>query len=482
MNKLKKQTVNGLLWNTLDSIINQGGSFLILIILARILSPNEFGLIGLTVIFITIAQVLAEGGLGYALIRMDNCTKKDFSTVFYFNITSSLLLYIIIYFISPYIAIFFNQPILSDVIRLLAVSIIVSSVTSIQQTIIIKEINFKSQAIISFTAILISGGISVYLALRDFGVWSLVWRTLINQIIRSILLTFHNKWLPAFYFDFKSFKSMFQFGYKLMFINFLNTLSKNIYNAIIGKSYNAVTLGYYTTADNFTAMASNTTALIINKVAYPVLSKVKHDPVQLKQSAKYFLSLSMFISFALMAFLFIAVKPIISFLFGTKWLDAVPILQILCLAYIAYPAQQINQSIVLSKGRSGLLLKLEGIKYLLIVPVIFLGIKYGINVLLIGFVLHYWANYAILTYATKLTMNYSFFEQIEDSWRSAIVSFLAGFITYFITFKINTILILEIMIIFIFFLIIFILSCELIKHPIYQRLKHIVINKIWFKK
>lgn len=476
MSNLKQKTVNGLFWSSFDSIINQGGSFIILILLARILTPVEFGLVGLTIIFITIAQVIAEGGLSYALIRRQDCTKKDFSTVFYFNITLSILLYVLIYTFSPFIATFFNQPILSQIIKLLAISIVIGSITSVQQTILTKKINFKVQAIISLIAVLLSGTISIYLAIKGYGVWSLVWRTLINQGVRSILLIFHNRWVPLFCIDSSSLKAMLHFGYKFMIINLLNVISKNIYNAIIGKSYSPTTLGYYTTADNCVSMASNTTSLIINKVAYPVLSKVNDNVAQLKQTARNFLSLSMLFSFALMIYLAVAAKPIIMLLLGEKWVASAPFLQLLCFAYIIFPAQQINQSIILSRGRSGLLLVVEVFKYLFIIPVIILGVLYGIYILLIGFIIHYWLGYIILAYATKITVGYTLSEQLHDSWKSGVAALFAGSITFFISLIVSTSAIGDIIISFSIFVVFFVISCELTSHTAYKQLKQVILN------
>ena len=255
---LKQKTVSGLLWSFVDTIAGQGITFIIGIILARILSPREFGLIGMITVFIAISESFINSGFSSALIRKKDCTNIDFSTVFYFNLAAGILFFLILFFTAPFIAAFFNEPQLTAIVQVLGIVLIIDSLTLIQRTILTKRIDFKLQARISVIASLGSGVIAIVMAYKGFGVWSLVAQRIAKQGLNSIFLWLWNRWKPLLVFSMQSFKELFGFGSKLLVSGLIDTLYRNIYYLIIGKFFSAQELGYYTRADEFNAFLRRT--------------------------------------------------------------------------------------------------------------------------------------------------------------------------------------------------------------------------------
>ena len=272
---LKTRAINGLFWSLIDNFSVQISQFIIGIVLARILSPNDFGLIGMLTVFITISQWFVSSGFGQALIRKKDCTQNDYSTVFIFNIITGFLLYLILFFSSGFIADFFNEPQLESLLNVLGISLIIIAFTIVQQTQLTKRLDFKLQTRISVISSVISGLIGVLLAYLGYGVWTLVYKALLEYFIRSFLLWIYNKWRPSFVFDTNSFKELFGFGSKLMLRGLIYTLFNNMYYVIIGKYFSTADLGYYTRAEQFNRMPSSNINKVINRVSYPVLSELK---------------------------------------------------------------------------------------------------------------------------------------------------------------------------------------------------------------
>lgn len=411
---LKRKTVNGFFWGTIEKVLSQGQGIIYGIILARLLSPKEFGVVGMVTIFISIAQVFVDSGLSQALIRKQNCTNTDYSTVFWSNIGIGFFFYAVIWLMSPMIASFYEKPELVSLTRVIALAIIIGSLTLIQQTILTKEVDFKTLTKISTIGTLVSGVISVFMAFSGWGVWSLVWRTIIDKTIRSLLLWLHNQWVPEQSFSIRNFKELFSFGSNILFISLIAAIAKNIYNLVIGKNYSAVVLGYYTNADQYSGIPSTTLSSVTNSVSFPVLASMQDDNVKLKASCSKLNNTIMFVSFFCMFGLAAIAKSLFFVLFGEKWMPAVVFFQILCLAYAASPLHTINQNIMKVKGRSDLFLRTEIIKYILFVPIVVLGIIYGLSTLIWGIALFYWISFLVNGMYTNKLINYSLFEQVKD--------------------------------------------------------------------
>lgn len=478
MENLKEKTLTGLFWSFVDNFTNQAIQFIVGIVLARILSPNDFGLIGMLTFFIAISQSLIDSGFSQALIRKQNCSDADYSTVFYFNFIIGISIYFILFFSSGLISSFFEQPQLFDLIRVLGLVLIINSVTILQRTILTKNINFKLQTRISVIASISSGIISIILAYSGFGVWSLVAKTLSQQFINSFLLWLWNKWIPKWLFSKDSFKEMFQFGFRLMLSGLLDTSFKNIYYLVIGKYFSAAELGYYTRAQLFSNLPSSNITGIIQRVSYPVLSSVQDDSEKLKQGYRKIIKSTMFISFVLMISMAAVAKSMILVLVGEKWLPSVIYLQLLCFVGMIFPLNAINLNILNVKGRSDLFLKLEIIKKTLTIPVIFVGIYLGIIPMIIGlFIFSLIALYLNSYYSAKI-VNYTFKEQILDVLPSFVFSIILGICvivpTYFIDLKPVLMFFLQIFT----GVILFFILVRMFRIKEYYEMKQIVVQRI----
>jgi len=419
---LKQKTISGLIWSFIDSIAGQGISFIVGIILARLLSPKEFGLIGMLTIFIAISQSFIDSGFRQALIRKQDCTQTDYSTVFYFNIAVGVAFYILLFAFANSISNFFHEPVLKELIKVLGLALIINSFTMIQSTLLTKRIDFKLQAKISIIASLISGIISIYMAYTGLGVWSLVALTLIKYATNSILLWYWNKWKPALLFSKKSFKELFSFGSNLLVSGLIDTIYRNIYYVIIGKYFTAVELGYYTRAEQFKSLPSANLQSIIGRVSYPVLSTIQADAPRLKETYKKIIRSTMLVTFVLMLGMAAIAKPMILTLIGEKWEPCVIYLQMLCFVGMFYPLHALNLNMLNVQGRSDLFLRLEIIKKVLAVPVIVIAIFWGIKAMILGMIFLSLIAYYLNSYWSGRLIGYSFLEQIKDILPSFILA------------------------------------------------------------
>lgn len=415
-NSLKKKTVGGLLWSFGDLMGNQGIQFIIQIILARMLVPEDFGLIGMILVFIAISNSIVDSGFTQALIREQNATQTDYSTVFYFNFVVSIFIYFILFLSAPAISSFFGQPELVSILRVLSLGVIIKSFEIIPKAMFTKEVNFKTQAAVNMTASITSGIAAVILALMGLGVWSLVIRTLAMNIVQSLLLSISKKWLPSLVFSMASFKRLFGFGWKLLASGLIDTIYNNIFFVIIGKQYSAAALGYYTNASKFNDLAAQNLTATIQRVTYPVLSSIQDQQERLKQSFKKVIKLSAFIIFPIMVGLAAIAEPLILFVFGEQWMKMIPYFQLLCLGGMLYPIHALNLNILQVKGRSDLFLYLEIIKTIIPTVLIFLVIWLDLGVFgLIGVVVadSYIALF-INIYFSGREISYSVREQMKD--------------------------------------------------------------------
>lgn len=450
-NNLESKTIDGFFWSFLELIMNQGLQFIIQIILARLLLPEHFGVIGMITIFISISNALVDSGFSNALIREREVTQNDYSTVFYFNLIISVLIYLILFFSAPAISDFFEEKILINILRILALSLIINSFGSIQRVMLIKKINFKTQTKISIISALFSGSIGIMAAMMGMQVWSLVIRTLTMNFIQSLLLILYNRWMPTSVFDMKSFKKLFNYGWKILASSLLDTLYNNLYYLIIGKKFSVLELGYYTNADKLKSAVSQSITGAIQKVSYPVLSIIEGGDIKLKAGYKKIIKCCTFIIFPIMIGLAAIGEPLISILLGEKWIYSIVYFQILCFEGMLYPINAINLNILQVKGRSDLFLKLEIIKKVLGILTIAIMLVLGFRIigLLWGLVLNSYIEYFLNIYYANTLIKYSIKEQLKDIYPSFFISIIMGIIVYFvgITLPFNNIIILLIQII-----------------------------------
>lgn len=431
---LKKKAVNGLFWSFFDLLSNQGIRFITQIILARLLLPEDFGVIGMITVFISLSQSIIDSGFSNALIRERKPSQKDYSTVFYFNLLASIIMYIVLFISANGISIFFNEPRLVGMLRVLGIVVIINSFGIIQRTMLTKKIDFKRQTKISFISSIISGIFAIILAYLGFGVWSLVFQNLVMQLIQSILLILMNKWKPSLVFSIKSFRKLFSFGWRILVSGLIDTLYNNLYYLIIGKAFSSNDLGYYTNAQKFRDTATQSLTSSIQKVSYPVLSDINDDEEKLKYGFKKIIRNSAFVIFPIMMGLIAVANPLINLIFGEKWSNSIVYFQVLCLSGMLFPLHSINLNILQVKGRSDLFLRLEIIKKLigLALVVIVLLMKLGIIGLLWASVISSIISYFLNSYYSAELISYSTKEQIKDVLPSFIVAIIMGGFVIFI--------------------------------------------------
>lgn len=431
---LKEKSLKSASWSLIDSFGSSGVIFIVGIFLARILSPEEFGIIGMIAIFIAISNSIVDSGFSSALIRKLDVNNIDYNTVFILNLFLAFFLYFILYFLAPAISIFFNTPILIPVTRAMGLIVIINSFSIIHRTILVKNINFRVQAKISLVASIVSGIVGITLALLNFGVWSLILQQLIKQFVNSVLLWLANSWRPRFEFSFKSFKGLFGFGSKLLLSGIIDTIYNNLYYVVIGKFYNQSQLGQYTRAEQFNSVFSNNLTIAIQRVSYPVFSNIQNEEERFKDAFSKVIRVTMFATFTCMLLLAAVAKPFLALLIGEKWLLAASYLQIMCFYGMLVPLHAINLNLLQVKGKSKLFLQLEIIKKIIGVLPIVLGIYYGIITMLIATVFTSIIAYFINSHYTAKYLRYSTLQQLRDIFPSFLIAFSISVIVWLISF------------------------------------------------
>lgn len=427
---LRKQALSGLVWTFGQQFGNQLVGFIVSLTLARILLPEEFGLIAMITFFIAIGQVLVDSGLTDSLIRTKNPDNADYSTVFYFNLVLSLLMYLLVYFLAPYIATFYNEEILTGIARLYALTFIINAFSTVQLTRLTKLMRFKSQALISIPATITGGIVGISLAYSGYGVWSLVWSQIAVSLVSSIQVWFYSRWIPDFAFSEVKFKEHFKFGYQLALSGLLNKTFNNIYLLIIGRFFSATQLGFYTRAETMRRLPVNNLSHALNKVSFPLFAQIKNDPVRLKRVYKQFMQTAVFIISPILIIFAVLAEPLFRFLFTEKWLPAVPYFQVIFITGILAPIHSYNLNILKIKGKSNLFLKISVFKKVFIILTIALGLQFGIYGLLYGQVVLSLLFFFINGYYTNLFLGYSVKEQIKDILPILLISTITGLVVF----------------------------------------------------
>lgn len=434
---LKDKTVKGVVWSSVERFSVQGVQFLVMLVISRLLDPKDFGLVGMLAIFLAVAQSLIDSGFSQALIRKQNRTEVDNSTVFYFNIVVSAVLYLILYAIAPWVSDFYNEPQLCSLMRVLCLIVIVNSFAVVQRAIYTASINFKTQAKASFIAALASGLVGVWMAYNGYGVWTLVWQQLLNAGINTLLLWIYSNWYPRWAYSWQSFRELFAFGSKLLASGLLNTLYTNIYLLVIGKIFNAASLGYYTQADRFTKLPSSNITGILQRVTYPVLCSIQDDNERLREDYRKLLRLSAFIIFPMMCLLAGVAYPLVELLLGEKWRFAATLIIPLSFNMMWWPIHAINLNLLQVKGRSDLFLRLEIIKKIVAVVVLVLSIPLGLLFMCYAGIVTSILCLGINTYYTGKLIQVGFIMQMKDLMGiliSSLIVFAVSFlISYYVT-------------------------------------------------
>lgn len=413
MSSLKKQALSGVVWTFAQQFSVQAINFGVQIILARLLMPEDFGLIAMLTVFISIGQFLMDGGMATSLIRTKNPDQIDYSTVFMTNMLMSIMVYLLVYITAPFIGRFYEQDLLSDILRVYALTFVIRSFVAVHAAKLTKEMNFKTQMKLQVPSTIVGAIVGVSMAYMGFGVWSLVWLNLAQTIVFTVQNWVFIKWRPSLIFNKRRFKYHFGFGYKMTLSGLLDTIYKNAYRIVIGKFFSPASVGFYNQAETMRLFPVRQLEGVLGKVTYPMFSNIKDDK-QLKSAYKQTMKLVFFVVVPIMMILIVTGKEFFLFLFGEKWLPAVPYFQILAFASITTPFTTYNLNILKVKGRSDLFLKLEIIKKVIGFLAIAISLSYGIMTLIISQVIvtHIFA-YLNMHFSGRL-ISYSAKEQIKD--------------------------------------------------------------------
>ena len=425
MGELKEKTISGVKWNAVGRFSTQGINFIIGLLLARILSPSDYGVVGMLGIFFAIAQTFIDSGFSSALIRKKDCSDADLSTAFYFNIGVGIVSFLVLFFSAPYIARFFETPILKDVTRVLSINLFINSLTIVQHAKLNAAVDFKSQAKISLASTSLSGIIGLAMAYSGFGVWSLVFQSVSSATIRAILLWKIGCWRPQLTFARESFRYLFGFGSKILTASLLHTIYANLTTIIIGKVYTAKDLGYYSRGESLATFPSSNLIGILQSVTYPILAKIQDDDTRLIQAYRKYISITSMVIFFGMCLLAALAKPFILTLLTDKWENSVIFLQVFCFAWMFDHLCALNLNILYVKGRSDLVLRLEIIKKAISISMIIAAIPFGVLAICISRTIYTKIAVVINTYYTGKLYGLGYFDQVRDFIKYFIYSLLS---------------------------------------------------------
>lgn len=448
-------------------------------ILARLVTPSDYGVISLILIFIQVATVFIQSGFNTALIQKKDADDLDFSSIFYLSVLVAGICYITLFFLAPVIAGFYNQNILKSVIRVLALTLFFGAVNSVQNAVVSRTMQFKRFFYSSLSSILGSGVIGIYLAYNGLGVWALVWQQLINNALICLILWFTVKWRPKLLFSFMRVRHLFSFGWKLLCSALLDTIFRNIYGLVIGKIYSSGQLGFFNRGQQFPQVIATNLDGSIQSVMLPALSAHSDDTVTIKRMARRSISASSFLLMPCMFGLAAVAQSLISLLLTDKWLECVPFLRLACISCALYPIHTANLTAINAVGRSDIFLKLEIIKKIIATITLLLTIPLGIMAMAIGQVATGFISTFVNAYPNKRLLDYSYIEQIADIFPSFILSLIMSCCVFCIGF-----IHLPVVVIFILQIIsgvfIYVMGAKILKFEIYQYIKETA--RRYFKK
>lgn len=432
---LKQKAASGMVWTSIQKFAGMGISFISGIILARLLTPDDYGCIGMLSIFMVIAASFVDGGFGSALIQKKRPTQEDYSTIFFFNLGMSMLMYVILFLSAPAISRFYRMPILCSVLRLQGIVLIINAFLIIQSNQLRKQFQFKKMAIVTLLTSVIALSVTIYLAYKGFGVWALVASNLLSALIPTIIYWLTNKWHPMLVFSKTSFKELFGFGFYMFLTNAINNICNNVQGLLIGRFYNPATMGYYSKAKATEELASTSISNVMGQVTYPLYAEYQHDVPLLINAIKRITSSISFLTFPLMLLLILLAKPIFVLLYSDRWLGSVPYFQILCIAGIAICLQGVNYQAIAAVGKSKVMFSWTVIKRAIGLALIVGGLAaFGIKGLLVGMVMQSWLIYLINAYQVHKHIGYKLQTQLLDILPILILSVVSWVVAYGLVF------------------------------------------------
>lgn len=426
MDNLRGKTLKGLFWNLVERVGNQIISFVPTIFLARLLAPEQFGLIGMLSLFIAVATAFLDSGFGVALIQKKDATYVDECSMFYFNLVIGGVLTLALFLAAPLVADFYNQPILVGLTRALSFGILIKAFDLIQTTRLTRSLDFKTQLKATLLGTGVSGVIGISAAYLGLGVWSLVAQVIANDLISTAALWMMCPWRPALLFSVESLKGMFSFGSRMLSSSLIGTFFDNLHQVFIGKFFAAASLGYYTRAASMRGIVIDTTSSTLGRVMFPALASIQDDLPRLKRAYRRSMMLATMIHFPLMIGLIVVANPLINLLFSARWRDSVVFFQLMCVAGIIYPLHVINLDILKVKGRSDLFFQLELIKRSLAIVTLFITYRWGISAILTGQIVIALIAYILNSYYSEKLIDYPVKAQVVDVLPSLLIALLMG--------------------------------------------------------
>lgn len=411
---LRSKATHGVIWSAVELYSVQGVQFILQLILARLLTPHDYGLIGMLAIFMALSQVFIDGGFSKALIQKRDRNEEDFSTVFYINFSISLLIYVILFFSAPYIADFYNQPLLSPITRIYSLNLIINSLAAVNKVKLVAAVDFKTQSKISLVSAILSGIGGVVCASQGMGVWALVVQMLLGSLLNVVLSFYYVRWIPKMVFSAKSFHRLFKFGSKLLIASIISSICSNIYNMVIGKLFSSSVLGLYSRGHQFAYFAGTNISGVLQRVAFPVLSDIQDDNARLLSAYKKYIKVATWGAFPVILGVCGFAKPMIEVLLTDKWLPCVPYLQIMCFAVLWDCVTQVNLNLLYVKGHSDWVLRLEIVKKTIFFLILIVSLAFDIYVICIGQAIYSMIALYLNTYYINKMFNYGFITQMKE--------------------------------------------------------------------
>ncbi len=429
-----KSVLSNFIWRFLERCGAQGVTLIVSIVLARLLDPNVYGTIALVTIFTTIMQIFVDSGMGNALIQKKDADDLDFSSVFYFNIVMCSVLYLIMFFLAPFIAKFYKIPELTAVVRVLSLILVISGVKNVQQAYVSRHLMFKRFFFATLGGTIGAAVIGILMAYFGFGVWALVAQMLFNTTIDTLILWITVKWRPKKMFSMQRLKSLFSYGWKLLISALLDTVYNNIRQLIIGKVYTKSDLAYYNNGKKYPEYLVSNINTAIDSVLLPTMSNEQNHPERVKSMTRRAIKTATFIIMPLMVGFAVCSRQLVSLILTDKWLPSVPFMQIFCISFAFYPIHTANLNAIKAMGRSDLFLKLEIIKKSIGVVTIIIAIKFGVMAMAYSMLITSFISQVVNSFPNKKLLNYSYLEQLKDMLPQIILSLVMGAIVYAVTF------------------------------------------------
>lgn len=474
--ELRQKTLGGLIWKFAESAGNQGISFIVSLVLARLLMPEEYGVIAIVTVFITLCNVFVNSGLGTALIQKKDADNLDYSTVFYCSLAVSLVLYGVMFVAAPWIAVFYEKPILTPVIRVMSLRLVIAGMNTVQRSYISKKMQFRKLFFSTLGGTIVSGVVGVVMALKGYGVWALVAQYILTGLVNTVVLFIIVSWKPQLEFSFQRLKGLFSFGWKLLVSSLIDTLYNNLRSLIIGKKYSSADLAYYNKGKQFPELVSSNVLTSIDSVLFPAIAMKQEDSGAVKQMVRRFIKSATYIMMPLMIGLACIAEPMVRLILTEKWLFCVPFIQIYCIVGFLQPIQTANMQAIKAIGRSDILLKLEVIKKTFGTILLLAAMPFGVLILAGSNIIYSIVVLLLNTSPNRKLLQYTLWEQILDILPNLLLSLVMGVVVYALQFlQIHDFLILVLQIIS--GVLIYVLISLLFKNESFKYIKTVLLSR-----